>query len=179
MGGSGCLLLDNLEDLLEARLETVGGDTREETPAIKASLEASSAEWGCEPLFQLRRCYSSFRRFGNSRNAAVSAQGRDRTRAHRLSPAARILFENIFQLSHTIAGLSLKSRFMVRSGSSPRCGVDVQPRFLRIDEKVGGRHGVHKSLSQKLHASLWSPRRQSVSQSQPSGRSCPLLNHRW
>lgn len=41
MGGRGCLLLDNLEDLLEARLETVGGDTCEETPGIKA-LESRS-----------------------------------------------------------------------------------------------------------------------------------------
>ena len=37
MGGLGCLLLDNLEDLFEARL-TVGGGTYEETPAIKAPL---------------------------------------------------------------------------------------------------------------------------------------------
>ena len=177
MGGPGCLLLDNLEDLLEARLETVGGDTCEETPAIKAPLEASSAEWGCEPLFQLRRSYSSFRRFGNSRNAAVSAQGIEPGRIGFLQ--RREFYLRISFNFPTIAGLNLKSRFMVRSGSSPRCGVDVQPRFLRIDEKVGGRHGVHKSLSQKLHASLWSPRRQSVSQAQPSGRSCPLLNHRW
>ena len=34
MRGRGCLLLDNLEDLLEARLETASSDTGEETPAI-------------------------------------------------------------------------------------------------------------------------------------------------
>ena len=37
MGGHGCLLLDNLEDLFEARIDTVGGDTCEETQ-LKASM---------------------------------------------------------------------------------------------------------------------------------------------